>query len=415
MIAEIISVGTELTTGMVTDTNSAWLSRRLAEVGVTVAQHTTVGDDRETIGAVLRRAADEFDLVIVNGGLGPTRDDLTRFALADVLGQPLEPHREAREQIEAFFARLGRRPSTADPVQAMIPRTAAIIQNTVGSAPGIEAKVGKCRVFCLPGVPREMRRMFEAVAVRICPGGDAGAEPVVLRSVHTFGAYEADLGRRIERFMEPGRNPAVGTTASDGVITVRIVARETTEASAEALADRDERELRTTLGDLVFGTGDDTLASVVARLLTERRLTISTAESCTGGLLAKRLTDIPGSSVYLLRGYVTYSNESKIELLGVTPESLETHGAVSEEVARAMAARCRTRSATDLAVSITGIAGPTGGAAEKPVGLVYVGLADTSGVTVRRCRFGSHLPRDAIRDRTCKTALNMVRLRLIQG
>ena len=196
------------------------------------------------------------------------------------------------------------------------------------------------------------------------------------------------------------------------MISVRIVARQTDEASAEALADQDERELRTILGDLVFGTGDDTLASVVARLLTERRLTISTAESCTGGLLAKRLTDIPGSSVYLLRGYVTYSNNSKTELLGVPVELLEAHGAVSEDVARAMAAGCRRRSGTDLAVSITGIAGPTGGSAEKPVGLIYIGLADTSGVEVRRCQFGSHLPRSAIRDRTCKTALNMVRLRL---
>ena len=412
MIAEIVSVGTELTTGMVTDTNSAWLSRRLAVLGVIVARHTTVGDDHEGLRAALRRAADESDLVIVNGGLGPTRDDLTRFALADVLGQPLEPHSEACEQIEAFFGRLGRCPSAADPVQAMIPRTATIIRNTVGSAPGIEAKVGTCRVLCLPGVPREMKRMFETTASGIRPRGDAGAAPVTIRSLHTFGAYEADLGRRIERFMEPGRNPAVGTTAADGVISVRIVARQTDEASAEALADQDERELRTILGDLVFGTGDDTLASVVARLLTERRLTISTAESCTGGLLAKRLTDIPGSSVYLLRGYVTYSNNSKTELLGVPVELLEAHGAVSEDVARAMAAGCRRRSGTDLAVSITGIAGPTGGSAEKPVGLIYIGLADTSGVEVRRCQFGSHLPRSAIRDRTCKTALNMVRLRL---
>ncbi len=410
MNAEIISVGTELTTGVVTDTNSAWLSRRLAELGVTVARHTTVADDRECLGEAMRSAAGRCELVIVNGGLGPTRDDLTRFALADVLGQPLEPNRKAQEQIEALFMKMGRRPSKADPVQAMIPRAATIIENAVGTAPGIEARVSGCRVFCLPGVPREMMRMFEEAADRISAEG--GVAPVAIRALHTFGSYEADLGRRIDRFMEPGRNPAVGTTAAEGVISVRIVARETEGASARVLADRDEREIRAILSDLVFGTGSDTLALVVAQLLTKRRLTISTAESCTGGLLAKHLTDIPGSSEYMLRGYVTYSNESKTELLGVPVELLETHGAVSEEVARAMAAGCRARSGTDVAVSTTGIAGPTGGTAEKPVGLVYIGLAHGDEVEVRRCRFGSHLPRDAVRDRTCKTALNLMRLRL---
>ncbi|MCK4660158.1 MAG: competence/damage-inducible protein A [Phycisphaerae bacterium] len=410
MIAEIISVGSELTTGMVTDTNSAWLSRKLAELGIMVARHTTVSDDRESLREAMQASSNRSDVVIINGGLGPTRDDLTRYALAEVLGQPLESHPQAQKQIEAFFVKLGRPPSAADHVQALIPKTAAILENTIGTAPGIEARVGKCRLFCLPGVPREMKRMFWELAARMAPQGQPPRPPVVIRSLHTFGSYEADLGRRIEHFMTPGRNPAVGTTASDGIISIRIVAQDTSQTPAEVPAGRDERKLREVLGDLVFGAGDDTLASVVACLLTDRRLTISTAESCTGGLLAKNLTDIPGSSVYMIRGYVTYSNESKIELLGVPVELLQAHGAVSAEVARAMAVGCRRRSGTDLAVSTTGIAGPGGGTVEKPVGLVYIALADRNGVEVRQCRFGAHLPRAVIRGRACKTALNMVRL-----
>ena len=415
MIAEIISIGTELTTGMVTDTNSAWLARRLGEFGAAVTRHTTVGDDRAGLCGAIKSAAARAELLILNGGLGPTRDDLTRFALADALGQPLESDRQAQEQIEAFFEKMGRQMSEPNLVQALIPRTATVIENPLGTAPGLEARIGECQVVCLPGVPREMQRMFEEVASRLCAAGGADIAPVVIRLLHTFGSYEADLGRTIERFMEPGRNPAVGTTATDAVISVRIVACATERASAVVLADRDEREIRALLGDLVFGTGENTLESVAARLLTERRLTISTAESCTGGLLAKRLTDISGSSAFVLRGYVSYSNESKTELLGVGEELLAAHGAVSEEVARAMATGCRARSGADLAVSTTGIAGPTGGSADKPVGLVYIGLADAGGVEVRRCRFGSYLPRSAIRDRTCKTALNLIRLRLLKN
>jgi nicotinamide-nucleotide amidase len=414
MNAEIISVGTELTTGAIVDTNSAWLSRSLAELGVSVTRHVTVDDDRAREAEAIAAAAARADVVIVNGGLGPTRDDLTRFALADVLRQPLEESAEARGQIEALFARMSRRPSASDAVQALIPRGAVFVENPIGTAPGIAAQVGACRVFCLPGVPRELQRMFEAVAAQLRAQTGIGRGALAIRALHTFGAYEADLGRRIESFMEPGRNPAVGTTASEGVISVRIVARAGDAAAAAALADGDERALRALLGDLIFGTGTDTLASVVARLLTERRLTIATAESCTGGLLCKALTDISGSSNYLLRGYVTYSNEAKVELLGVPPALIEAHGAVSEEVARAMALGCRERGRSDLAVSITGIAGPTGGTADKPVGLVYIGLADAAGAEVKTCRFAPHLSREGVRDRACKTALNMIRLSLTQ-
>jgi nicotinamide-nucleotide amidase len=410
--AEIISTGTEITTGAVVDTNSAWLSRRLSELGVTVVRHTTVPDDREQLRDAIAGATGRCEVVVVNGGLGPTRDDVTRFALADVLGRPAKPDPEARAQIEAFFERMGRVCTEPNLVQALTPGGAAAIENKAGTAPGIQATIGSCRVFCVPGVPREMKQMFPALVEQIGLADAAVAPPVAIRALHTFGAYEADLAERIRAFMEEGRNPTVGTTASEGIISVRIVARATAEVSATALADRDEQALRSLLGDLVFGGGDDTLATVVAGVLTERGLTIATAESCTGGLVAKNLTDASGSSAYLIRGYVTYSNESKVELLGVPAGMIEAHGAVSEPVARAMAEGCLERSGTDLAISVTGIAGPTGGSAEKPVGLVFIGLADAAEVDVRQCRFGSYLSREAIRDRTCKTALNLVRLRL---
>jgi nicotinamide-nucleotide amidase len=300
--------------------------------------------------------------------------------------------------------------SEANRVQALLPRGCTPLENAVGTAPGIAARRGECHIFCLPGVPSEMKRMFEDhLRSPISAGGTA--EPLVVRALHTFGSAEAEVAQRIEHLMRPGRNPAVGTTASDAVISVRIVARAEGDASAEALADRDVAEVRGLLGDLIFGAGEDTLATAVARRLVARRETVSTAESCTGGLLAKCLTDISGSSAYFLRGYITYANDAKIELVGVPQELIEREGAVSAEVARAMAEGCRLRARSDYALSITGIAGPTGGTTEKPVGLVFVGLADSAGSEVKQCLFGAHLSREAIRDRACKTALNMLRLR----
>ncbi|MCP4591114.1 MAG: competence/damage-inducible protein A [bacterium] len=414
MNAEIISVGTELTTGAVVDTNSAWLSQRLVALGVTVVRHTTVCDDQVRLRDAIRRAADSVDLVMVNGGLGPTRDDLTRFALAEAMECPLEPHAEARRQLESLLARMERPCTEANLIQTQIPRHADIVENPVGTAPGIRAQVGSSLVICLPGVPRELKVMFSSLETTIRTGVGTTGAALAVRSLHTFGSYEADLGARIERFMTPGRNPAVGTTASGGVISIRIVARESDQAAADALADRDERDLRMLLGSLVYGAGAGTLESVVARLLNEGSLTVSTAESCTGGLLAKRLTDVSGSSAYLLRGYVTYSNLSKTELVGVPARLIEAHGAVSDPVARAMASGCRAQARSDWAISTTGIAGPGGGSTEKPVGLVYIALADAHGVQVQRCRFGAHLGREGIRDRTCKTALDYLRRRLIE-
>ena len=266
-------------------------------------------------------------------------------------------------------------------------------------------------MIALPGVPSEMKEMFEAcVAPRL---GQEGGPCTLSARLHCFGIGEAKVGETLADLMARGRNPLVGTTASQAVITIRILASSEKSPAARALLDADRSEIRRRLGVAVFGEEDDTLHGVLARLLIERRQTIATAESCTGGLLGKLLTDVPGSSAYFVRGYIVYSNQSKSELLQVPGDVIEKQGAVSEEVARLLAANARVAAGSDYALSITGIAGPGGGSAEKPVGLVYIGLATESGVEVRRVLLGDHLSREEIRDRACKTALNMLRIKLL--
>jgi len=412
MLAEIISLGAELMTGAAVDTNSAWLSDALARCGIPVSRHTTVGDDREAITAAIAEASSRADLVILTGGLGPTADDLTRPALADALAVPLVTDAESLRQIEDFFRALARPMPAGNRIQAHLPRDSTPLPNHWGTAPGIQARLGRADIFCLPGVPREMRAMF---AQYIEPHLREHAPPagLVTRVLRTFGAGESHLAEQIEDLMARDRNPAVGTTASEGVISVRIVARAASPAAAAQLADEDEAEIRKRLGPLVYGHENDTLASVVGALLTNRSRTVATAESCTGGLIAKLLTDIPGSSRYVLGGAVVYSNAQKTAMLNVPAALIDAHGAVSEPVAESLAVNCRAAFACDYALAATGIAGPGGGTAEKPVGLVYLALASPSQVTVRECRFSDRFDRAAIRDRAAKTALNMLRHELL--
>lgn len=412
MEAEIISLGAELMTGAAVDTNSAWLSEQLGRCGVAVRRHTTVGDECAAIAAVLREAGARAGLVVVTGGLGPTLDDQTRAGLADSLGVGLVLDAASLAQIEAFYHHLGRPMPAANRMQAELPAGCTALPNAWGTAPGIFARVGGAAVFCLPGVPREMREMFARyIAPYVAEHAPPGA--IEARVLRTFGLGESNLAEQIADLMAPGRNPAVGTTASEGVISVRIVATAGAAVEAQRLADADEREVRQRLGTLVYGSGDDTLASVTGRMLAARGATVATVESCTGGLIAKLLTDVPGSSRYFVGGAVTYSNAQKSALLGVPSELIAAHGAVSEAVARSMAEGCRARFACDYALSATGIAGPDGGSAEKPVGLVYVGVASANGTLVRECRFSDRLDREAVRDRAAKSVLNLLRKQLM--
>ncbi len=413
MRAEIISVGTELTTGQSVDTNSAWLSQQLAAVGIEVVRHTTVADDLKILRRSLLSACEGSEVVLISGGIGPTEDDVTRDALATAMGVELELHAPSLERIRAFFTQRRRAMPKRNQVQAMFPVGSRPIENTCGTAPGVRARIGAADVFVMPGVPHEMKVMFERdVLPRLA--GEAG-RAILTRCVWCYGAGESDIGERLGELMTAGRNPLVGTTAQETVIGVRIVAAGASSEAARQMLDETAGHIRERLGDLVFGEDDDTLADAVAALLTRANKTVATAESCTGGLVAKRLTDVPGSSAWFLDGVVTYTNEAKVRLLGVPADTIERHGAVSARTAEAMAVSCREKSGTDYAIAITGIAGPTGGSADKSVGLVFIALADADGCAVKEMHFGEQLTRAQVRDRSAKTALNLLRLALLRG
>ncbi|MBI5762023.1 MAG: competence/damage-inducible protein A [Planctomycetes bacterium] len=411
MNAQLLSIGNELTLGQTVDTNAAWLAQRLAAVGVLCTRHVTVADERAEITREILEAAKTADLLLVTGGLGPTPDDLTRETLADAMGVELVFHPECMTQIEAYFASRKRAMHPQNRQQAMCPRGATPLDNPHGTAPGVRGRLGNCDVYLMPGVPREMKPMFETHVLPNLSHGSGAA--IVQRTIKTFGMPEAEVGEKIADLMARGRNPTVGTSAADLIISIRINAHGETVEKAVQLAEADARVVRERLGVAVFGEEGDSVQDAVARLLIEQGKTISTAESCTGGLISKRLTDVSGSSAYLVQAFVTYANSAKERLLEIPPALIAQHGAVSAPVAEAMAANCRRISGTDYALSATGVAGPTGGTREKPVGLVFVGLATAEKSVVKELRFGENLSRDEIRDRTAKAALNLLRLELI--
>ncbi len=412
MNAIIISIGDELLLGRTVDTNAAWLSQRLAATGVTVLAHVTVGDDQGAIRDAVDRAAGQADWVLVSGGLGPTPDDLTRQALADAMGVALELREPFVDQIAGYFRRFGRPMPERNKVQAMFPVGSTAIDNTCGTAPGIQARLHDAEVFVMPGVPREMKVMFERDALPQLTAQSSG-KVILTETLWTFGQGESTVAGHIADLMERGRNPAVGTTAQDAKIGLRIIAEGDTQSDARRLADATAAELRTRLGTLIYGEGDESLADAVGTLLKQRRQTVATAESCTGGLIAKTLTDVSGSSAYFLGGVVSYANEAKTDMLGVPSALIAEHGAVSSQVVEVMATGCRDRTGADWAIAVTGVAGPTGGTADKPVGLVYVALSGPDGTDVREYRFGEHLGRGDVRSRTRWVALNMLRLMLL--
>jgi nicotinamide-nucleotide amidase len=411
MQAWIMSVGSELLLGALVDTNSAWLSQRLAEIGIAVVRHVTVGDDLQAICEAIQEATQRAKLVLISGGLGPTEDDRTRQALAAAMQVPLELHEPSLRAVQAFFKRRGRIMPEVNQIQAMFPQGSEPIENTCGTAPGVAASVAQAKVFVMPGVPAEMKTMFDrSVLPRLRAEGTAAV--LLTETLHCFGLGESSIGERIRDLMQPRQPVAVGTAVSGGVITIRITARERPD-QARQMVEQTAREVRARLGELVFGQGQDTLATAAARLLVAHGKTVATAESCTGGLVAKYLTDVPGSSGYFLGSIVAYANEAKSGLLGVDAGRMASRGAVSEEVAEAMAVACREKLGSDLAVGITGIAGPTGATLDKPVGLVYVALVDAAGCEVAEHRF-TQQDRWAVRERAALTALNMIRLRLLR-
>ena len=409
MNAEILSIGTEVTRGAVVDTNAAWLAEQLSALGVDVRRHTAVGDRHDDIESAFAAACELAEVVVITGGLGPTLDDVTREVVARAGGLPLARVDDEVERIRDFFRRRGRELPESNLRQAMVPRGARVLPNACGTACGFWLDLKDTAIIALPGIPAEMTAMFSdgvlpELRKRI---GDCG---VAVRKVQTYGMPESTLGGRLRDLMVRGANPDVGTRLQLGTITVRILARGANRPEAETLAETTAAEVRRRLGDAVFGSGEQRLEEAVAALLVGRQCTIALAESCTGGLAASLLTNVPGVSQVLVEAVVTYGNDSKVRRLGVDEALIRDHGAVSPEVAQAMAEGIRSTSGAELGVGITGVAGPAGGTPDKPVGLVYVALADGGETIVQELRLGGN--RRQIRERAATAALNAVRLQL---
>ncbi len=412
MRAEIISVGTELLLGQIVDTNAAYIARELAELGIDIFFKQTVGDNPGRIQDAVRLAMSRADAIIMTGGLGPTEDDLTVEAVAAALGEELVHNQEVAVHIKRFFETRGRVPPDSVFKQALVPRTAQVIPNARGTAPGVHFDRDGHMIFMMPGVPFEMDGMMRDYVLPHLRERTTGA---VIRSVvlRVTGEGESAVEARIKDLIR-GTSPTVAPYAKLGEVHLRVTAKGSPEEVAGQLS-RGVALVRERLGELVYGTDSETLEDVVAGMLTSKRLTIAVAESCTGGLLAQRLTNVPGSSAYFVEGVVAYSNDAKVDVVGVDPGLIETHGAVSAPVAEAMAEGIRARVRTDLGVSITGVAGPSGGTAEKPVGLVFIGLTSSRGVLHRRLAFGSEPGRQGIRHLASQAALNLIRLQLLRA
>lgn len=406
--ASTISVGDELLAGESLDTHGRTIATTLADRGCRVVSHRVVGDEVATIAAAIREAVDRSELVVVTGGLGPTLDDVTREALAEVLGRPLIEDADAVRSLEAWFAGRDRPMPETNRRQACRPDTASFLPNPHGTAPGLfartDAAAGAVPIAILPGPPREMSPMLALVVDRVLTG--AAPRPVV--EIRALGIGESDAAARIAELMRRDAVLPVATTVSDSIVSARVRGRDAADAAeVERLAAVVERAWT----PFVFGRGATTIEGEVGGLLHSLGRTIATAESCTGGLLAGAITAVPGSSAWFPGGVVTYANDRKVEDLGVDAEVLDRHGAVSREVAIAMAEGARRRSDADLGVSTTGIAGPDGGSEAKPVGTVWIGLADEHGVDARCFRFPGD--RQVVRRRTVLAALQLVRLRLL--
>ena len=408
--AEIVTIGTEMLLGDLVDTNTAWLSARLAILGVGVYRHTTVGDNRVRIIGALEEAAARADLVITTGGLGPTSDDLTNECLGVVTGREMVEYAEARRHVDVMFERFGRTPTENNYKQALFPTGTELIPNPVGTAMGALVQWEDTLFATLPGVPVEMKTMFGETLEPLIRSRSDGA--IISKTLHFAGICESALAEKVQDFLD-ATDPTVAPLAGQGRVRLRITTRANTEEEAQEKIRPVEREVIARLDDYFFGEDDETLEGAVARLLEKRGATLALAESCTGGLLAKRLTDMPGSSAYFTEGLITYSNEAKERLLGVPHDLLLEHGAVSDPVARAMAEGARKTSGADYGLSVTGVAGPDGGTEEKPVGLVFVGISAAEGTSAEKLDLTAWArSRDAIRERSTNRAFDLLRLRL---
>ena len=403
---EILSTGDEVLTGMIADTNAAYLADRMGALGLPVSRHTTVGDDRVALDEVFRALGDRADIVLCTGGLGPTVDDLTTEIAAQVLGTTLALHEPSLAHMEGLWRARGRVMPENNKRQAMLPAPAEVLPNPIGTAPGFTVKIGRAHFFFMPGVPREMKRMFEEQVIsrleRLRP------EPTrfQVRVFRSFGLTESGADRLLSGLEDRFPEVKLGFRAHFPEIQVKLTLEGKHAAVLDERLDAASADVRARLGAHLFSESA-AMEEVVGEALRRSGATVATAESCTGGLVAQMISAVPGSSDYFDRGLVTYSNQAKMELLGVSEETLREHGAVSEPCARAMAEGARARARTTYALSVTGIAGPGGGTADKPVGLVYVALAMPEKTVVRRIHWPGQ--REQVRAISAMVALDLLR------
>lgn len=415
MNAVLLTVGDELLIGQVVNTNAAWLGENLNALGVDVVRNVTVGDDVEAIKLEMQRSFDVAELVIITGGLGPTHDDVTKEAVAEFFGTELEFDPEIFERVRERFVRKGRTVPESNRTQAMVPRGFEVLPNPVGSAPGLwyadEVGSKERLLVVLPGVPHEMRYlMLHEALPRL--GARKGLRVIAHRTLLTTGIGESHLQDRIGDLSGMlGPNLRLAYLPSTSGVRLRITARGDSRADVDGKIAELEAYLRERIGRYVYGTNEDTLEAVVGRMLAERGLTISVAESCTGGYVLNRLTNVSGSSSYVIGGIVAYCNEVKIGQLVVSRDVLEEEGAVSETVARQMATGVRRRLGTKIGISTTGVAGPTGGTPDKPVGMVWVGYADEEGDHAIRLQLAEE--RILNKELTSTAVLDIIRRRLL--
>ena len=414
MRCEIIAVGTELLMGQITNTNARDIAKELLSLGVGVFYQTVVGDNEERLSAVFRDALGGADLIILTGGLGPTDDDITRETVAKVLGLPLEKSLIWEKRLIDFFSRFNRPMVEINFRQAMVPRGGKLLPNDRGTAPGIYLEEEGRIIILLPGPPKETLPMFKEQAIPLLRDKLQGNENLAVlqsKTLRVMGLGESAMVEMIRPLLENQGNPTIAPLAKGAEAHLRITARSSSAQEAEELISAKAAEIRNVLGDYVYGEDEEDLEFAVAKLLWEQGKTLALAESCSGGLLSHRLTNIPDSSRFLLAGLVTYSNEAKINLLGVEPGVIDAVGAVSAEVAEMMAAGVRRLCKADIGLSITGIAGPGGAVPEKPVGLTYLSLnADNYKFCNRYEFWGSRLE---IKERASQVALNILRLYLL--
>ncbi len=412
--AEIVTVGTELLLGHLIDTNSAYLGEKLAEIGINVYYKTSVGDNEERLINILKQAGARADVVIVTGGLGPTVDDITKNAVVKLLNRKLLLNEKVLEQIQDRFSNIKMKMAQNNLSQALVPSGAVVIENGNGTAPGLRLQNEEGKYFILmPGVPREMKLMTEMSVLPFLKETFKLEETIRSRTLKCFGLGESTVDEKINDIFTASTNPTIALLASHTEVKIRLTSKaKSTEAAKEAIS-RVEKEILRRLGENIFAIDEGSMESKTAELLSTGKLTLAIAESCTGGLISDKLTNVPGASEFLKLGVVCYSNQAKERLLNVPSNAINVFGAVSKQVAEQMALGVKKISNADIGLAVTGIAGPSGGSEEKPVGLVYIALSTVSGMQVKECRFKGE--RIKIKEQSAQTALDMLRRSLLNS